>query len=211
MDPHATETPEDRFSRLSAFPYAAHTLAAAEGEEPTGLVYLAEGSHEGYPVLLLHGGPTWSYLWRRVIPSLTEAGCRVLAPDLIGFGRSAKPRDPREVTVEGQVALLVRLLEEDEVEEGTLVFHGMSAALGLSLLAAARGRLSEAVGVCPVVSRAGAEVEALVGRLREVEELSASALVAEGCAAPPPEVVRRAYDAPLAGGEPDAGLRALPS
>jgi len=94
-------TPDERFAHLADFPYEpAH---ASVGDD-LRMAYVQAGPADGPPVILLHGEPTWSYLWRSVIPPLAEAGCRVIAPDLIGFGRSDKP---------AEVADLVAFLASD--------------------------------------------------------------------------------------------------
>ena len=202
---------EPRFAGISAYPYPAHTLVVEGPEEGgTRIAYLAEGPHEHHPILLVHGGPTWSYLWRRVVPGLAEAGCWVVAPDLLGFGRSDLPASPRELTAERQAACLLKLAEELELEDTVLVVHGFSAGIGARLVAAARRRFDALVMVCPILARRGVELDALVGRLREEEPLSAGALVEEGCSTSLPEVVRRAYEAPYGEDDPLAGLRALP-
>src|SRR5688572_33208322 len=101
---------DQQFTRLSGFPYAQRSIELGERGGPR-MVYAAEGALENRPVLLLHGGPTWSYLWRRVTPSLVEAGCRIVAPDLIGFGRSDKPVKVKDVAVARQVGWLGELVE----------------------------------------------------------------------------------------------------
>lgn len=200
---------DQQFAKLPGYPYALRSIELGERGGPR-MVYVAEGAHEHRPVLLLHGGPTWSYLWRRVMPTLAEAGCRVVAPDLVGFGRSDKPVRVKDVGAARQVGWLRELVERLELRGAVLVFHGMSARIGLELLAAARDRFAAAVGVCPLLDGRGPEALSLCGRLRELDELSASALVAEGCAAPLDEVARRAYDAPFPEEEHAAALRALP-
>ena len=85
-------TPDERFEGLSGYPFAPHYAEVADGEGGTLRVhYLDEGPADGPVVLLLHGEPSWSYLYRHMIPVLTDAGLRVVAPDLVGFGRSDKP------------------------------------------------------------------------------------------------------------------------
>jgi haloalkane dehalogenase len=200
---------DQQFARLSGFPYAQRSIELGERGGPR-MVYVAEGALENRPVLLLHGGPTWSYLWRRVTPSLAEAGCRIVAPDLIGFGRSDKPVKVKDAAAARQVGWLGELVERLDLRGAVLVFHGTSARLGLELLAAAPGRFAAAIGVCPLLDGRGPEALSLCGRLRELDELSASALVAEGCTGPLDEVTRRAYDAPFPDEEHAAGLRALP-
>jgi haloalkane dehalogenase len=200
---------DQQFARLSGYPYALRSLELGDRSGPR-MIYVAEGALEHRPVLLLHGGPTWSYLWRRVMPSLAEAGCRVVAPDLVGFGRSDKPVRVKDAGAARQVGWLGELVERLDLRGAVLVFHGMSARIGIELLASAGDRFAAAVGVCPVLDPRGPEALSLCGRLRELDELSASALVAEGCNAPLDEVTRRAYDAPFPDEEHAAALRALP-
>ena len=88
-------TPDDRFERLDGYPYAPHYLNVPDGEGGELRVhYLDEGPRDGELVLCLHGQPTWSYLYRKMLPVFTAAGKRVIAPDFVGFGRSDKPTDP---------------------------------------------------------------------------------------------------------------------
>jgi pimeloyl-ACP methyl ester carboxylesterase len=85
-------TPDSRFENLAGYPFAPHYVDVAAGDtDNLRMHYLDEGPPDGPPVVLLHGEPTWSYLYRTMIPPLVEGGRRVLAPDLIGFGRSDKP------------------------------------------------------------------------------------------------------------------------
>jgi len=200
---------DQQFARLSGYPYALRSMELGDRGGPR-MVYVAEGALEHRPVLLLHGGPTWSYLWRRVMPSLAEAACRVVAPDLIGFGRSDKPVRVKDAGVARQLGWLREMVERLDLRRAVLVFHGMSARLGLELLAGSADRFAAAVGVCPLFDARGPEALSLCGRLRELDELSASALVAEGSSAALDEVTRRAYDAPFPDEEHAAGLRALP-
>src|SRR5436190_12372983 len=88
--------------------------------------YLDEGA--GDPVLLLHGEPTWSFLWRKIVPQLPG---RVLAADLIGFGRSDKPVDPRWYTYENHVRSIAHLVEELDLSALTLVVHDWGGPIGL--------------------------------------------------------------------------------
>src|SRR5947209_12982825 len=90
-------TPEERFRDLPGYPFAAH-YADVGGVR---MAYVDEG--KGPPVLLLHGEPSWSYLYRKMIPVLTGAGLRAIAPDLIGFGRSDKPAARADYTYERHV------------------------------------------------------------------------------------------------------------
>ena len=93
-------TPDDRFLNLPDFPYTPHY---AEVKDPTGgdplrMAYIDEGPRDGQVMLLLHGEPSWSFLYRKMIPILVGAGHRVITPDLIGFGRSDKPATRADYT-----------------------------------------------------------------------------------------------------------------
>lgn len=103
-------TPEERFADLADFPWEPHYIEV----DGLRMAYIDEGPHDGdkETVLLLHGEPTWSYLYRRMIPTLTAAGHRVIAPDLIGFGRSDKPTARAAYTYNGHVAWMHRFLDQ---------------------------------------------------------------------------------------------------
>src|SRR5947207_7617224 len=94
-------TPDERFAHLPEFPFAPHygEVVNADGR-PLRVHFLDEGPREAAPVLLLHGEPSWCYLYRRMIPPLVARGHRVLAPDLVGFGRSDKPAARTDYTFE---------------------------------------------------------------------------------------------------------------
>ena len=85
-------TPDERFHGLPDWPFPPHYLEVPSGDGASlRLHYVDEGPRNGAPVLLMHGEPSWAYLYRKIIPALVAKGRRVLAPDLIGFGRSDKP------------------------------------------------------------------------------------------------------------------------
>ena len=91
-------TPDDRFDSLPDFPFEPHYVEISDGQGGAGLRvhYLDEGPADAAPVLLMHGEPSWSFLYRKVIPVLVAAGHRCVAPDLVGFGRSDKPGDQED-------------------------------------------------------------------------------------------------------------------
>lgn len=94
-------TPDERFANLPGYSYEPHYADIADTEGGRlRMHYLDEGPRDAAPVLLLHGEPSWSYLYRKMIPILVDAGHRVVAPDLIGFGKSDKPsRSPTTHTL----------------------------------------------------------------------------------------------------------------
>src|SRR5687767_6790928 len=110
-------TPEERFSGLADFDLE------PQYAEVDGLRLARVETGEGEPVVFLHGEPTWSYLWRRVMPPVAAAGYRCIAPDLAGFGRSDKPADLGWYTYDRHVELTKKHLAELRVTDATLVCH----------------------------------------------------------------------------------------
>src|ERR1019366_2208716 len=106
-------TPEETLQGLPDFPFVSHYRTV----EGLRLAHLDEG--EGAPVIFFHGEPTWSFLWRRVIPPVRDAGFRCIAPDLAGFGRSDKPTDIDFYTYDRHVELAATLLEDLDVSGAT--------------------------------------------------------------------------------------------
>ena len=121
--------------------------------------YVDEGPADAPPVLLLHGNPTWGYLWRDVVPPLLAAGLRVVVPDQIGFGLSEKPHSPAVHTLDNHTANLVALLDRLDLRATTVVCHDWGGPTGLGARAdparaRARGRDHVDVGVArPVLGR----------------------------------------------------------
>ena len=120
-------TPEEATQGLPDFPFES-SYAEVDGLR---LAYLDEG--EGQPVVFFHGEPTWSFLWRKVIPPVRDAGYRCIAPDYAGFGRSDKPTDLDWYTYDRHVELMSALLEELDVRDATAVVHDWGGPIGLRL------------------------------------------------------------------------------
>ena len=130
-------TPDERFAALPDWPYAPryHQLTDADGTS-LRLHYVDEGPRDGAQVLLLHGEPSWAFLYRKVIAGLVAKGCRVIAPDLIGFGRSDKPADRGDYTYERHVAWMSQWLTELDLKGLTLFCQDWGGLIGLRLVAA---------------------------------------------------------------------------
>jgi haloalkane dehalogenase len=118
-------TPDERFENLAGYPFEPH-YAHIDGLR---LHYVDEGS--GHPILLLHGEPTWSFLYRKMIPVLTEAGHRAVAPDYFGFGRSDKPTERGFYTYARHVESVTRLVERLDLTEITVVVQDWGGPIGL--------------------------------------------------------------------------------
>jgi len=130
---HALRTPDDRFAALPGFPFAPRYLDALPSAPGLRLHYLDEGPRGAPVALCLHGQPTWSYLYRKMIPAFLEAGMRVLAPDLFGFGRSDKPTDEAVYTFNFHRATLLDFVSHHGLQGATLVCQDWGGLLGLTL------------------------------------------------------------------------------
>lgn len=127
-------TPDERFRDLPGFPWAPHDVAILEGFEGLRVHYLDEGPRDAEVIALcLHGNPTWCYLYRHMIPVFVDAGVRVVAPDLIGFGRSDKPADPAWHSFDKHRAMLMRFVEWFDLKNIMLVCQDWGGLLGLTL------------------------------------------------------------------------------
>jgi len=121
-------TPEARFDDLEDFPFAPHYVDVSDNLR---MHYLDEGPRDGPPVLLLHGEPTWSYLYRKMVPPLAAAGFRVVVPDLIGFGKSDKPAKRTDYTYALHEQWLLSCLDSLKLEGITLFGQDWGSLLGL--------------------------------------------------------------------------------
>ena len=172
--------------------------------------YVEEGT--GDPVLLLHGEPTWGFLYRKMIPTLAGAG-RVVVPDLFGFGRSDKPRDRHDYSYDVHYASIERLALELDLRAVTLVVHDWGGPIGLRLAVSHPGRVERLVILNTGVG-VGAPSEPWL-RFRELvravgPDFTASRLVQVACVDPLDDEAVRGYDAPFPGPEAKAGALAFP-
>jgi haloalkane dehalogenase len=133
---NALRTPEERFENLPGWLWSSSYADVQADGETVRMAYVDEGPRDARPVLLLHGEPSWSYLYRTMIPGLLAAGLRVVAPDLIGFGRSDKPAAREDYTYARHVAWLESLVVGHLDLDGIVLFcQDWGGLLGLRLLA----------------------------------------------------------------------------
>lgn len=203
-------TPEERFTDLPDFPWQP---TYAQTSDELRMAYLDEGS--GPVVLLLHGEPSWSYLYRKVIPVLLDAGYRVIAPDLIGFGRSDKPGAPEDYTYARHVEWLRSVLfDRLDLSDVALVCQDWGGLLGLRLVAEHPERFRAVVAANTGLPDGRRRLPDAWWRFRDfvvrTEDLPIGFLVAGGCAEPMPPEVQAAYDAPFPDASYKAGARAFP-
>jgi len=196
-------TPDERFENLPDFPYAPRYVEVDDGEDGTLRVHhLDEGPADAAPVLLMHGEPTWSYLYRHVIPVLVDAGHRVIAPDLVGFGRSDKPVAMSDHTYARQVEWMRQaLFDRLDLRDITFLGQDWGSLVGLRLVALEPDRYARvAIGNGGLPTGHGPASEAFLAWQRfsqETEDFPVGRIIDGGCTTSlSPEVVA-AYDAPF--------------
>ena len=139
-------TPDSQFENLPDFPFAAHYSEVPDGEDGSLRIHhLDEGRADGEIVLCLHGQPSWSYLYRHMIPVFVEAGYRVLVPDLVGFGRSDKPTKSSDYTYANHVRWMSAWLEGLDIRDANLFCQDWGGLIGLRLVAAYPERFARVV------------------------------------------------------------------
>ena len=194
MSVDAVRTPEERLEGLPDFPFES-SYREIDGLR---LAYLDEG--EGKPVVFFHGEPTWSFLWRKVIPPVRDAGYRCIAPDYAGFGRSDKPTDLGWYTYDRHVELMAKLLEELDVRDATAVVHDWGGPIGLRLAVEHPDRFSRIVimETGPFTGHQRMSDAWLKFRefVRNNEDVPVGFLVRGGCKNDPGDEVIAAYEAP---------------
>jgi haloalkane dehalogenase len=130
-------TPDDAFANLANYPFAPHYAELVDRDgTPLRLHFIDEGPRDASPVLLMHGEPSWSYLYRQFVPALVAKGHRVIAPDLIGFGKSDKPAARTDYTYERHVAWMTDWLLQLDLTDITLFCQDWGGLIGLRLVAA---------------------------------------------------------------------------
>ena len=209
-------TPEGRFADLPDFPYPPRYADLPDGEGGTlRVAWVEDGPADGEPVLLLHGEPSWSFLYRTVIPPLAAAGLRVIAPDLVGFGRSDKPTRPGDHSyarhVEWMRALVEGVLDLNRV---TLVGQDWGGLIGLRLAAEHPGRFARLVLANTGLPTGDHDMPEIWHQFKQAMEsaprIDVARFVQSGCRRPMADDVRSAYDAPFPEPGFQAGPRAMP-
>ena len=210
-------TPDEHFENLPGYPYAPNYADIDDLDGGSLRVhYLDEGPADGPVVLLMHGEPTWSYLYRNVIPVLVDAGHRVIVPDLVGFGRSDKPTQQSDYTYARHVEWMRQVLF-DHLDLTGITFFGQDwgGLVGLRLLAAAPERYAGVViGNTGLPTGRGPASEAFLQWQRfaaTADHFPIGAIINGGCTSDlSPEIIA-AYDAPFPSDEYTAGARIFPS
>ncbi|MBE7189950.1 haloalkane dehalogenase [Jatrophihabitans endophyticus] len=209
-------TPDDRFAGLTDFGYPPHYADVPDGDGGTlRMAWVEDGPADAPVVLLLHGEPSWSYLYRTMMPPLVAAGLRVVAPDLVGFGRSDKPAAIADHSYARHVEW-VRALVFDalDLQAVTLVGQDWGGLIGLRLAAEHPERFARIVASNTGLPTGDQDMPEVWHRFRvamqDSPEIDIARFVASGCRRGLSNAARDAYDAPFPDPSFQAGPRAMP-
>ena len=215
-DMQTVRTPGDRFDNLPEFPYAPRYCEVPDDDGGVlRVAWVQDGPESADPVLMLHGEPSWSYLYRKMIPILVAAGYRVICPDLVGFGRSDKPTRREDHSyarhVEWMRALAFDVLDLRNV---TLVGQDWGGLIGLRLAAEHPERFARLVVANTGLPNGEQPMAEIWWRFREAittaPKLNIGMFVQGGCRQQMSDEVRGGYDAPFPDDDYCAGPRAMP-
>jgi len=209
-------TPDERFDRLPDFPYEPHYLLVPDGEGGRLRIhYVDEGPQDAETVLMMHGEPSWSFLYRKMIPLFLGAGYRAIAPDLVGFGRSDKPADRSDYTYNRHVEWMQAWLEQADLKRITLVCQDWGGLIGLRLLADHPERFARAAVANTGLPTGDFPISEAFLQWRkfsvEVPDFNVGAIINMGTLSELPEEILKAYNAPFPDETYKEGARIFPS
>jgi len=209
-------TPDTRFENLPDYPFEPHYIEVPDGEGGTLRVhYVDEGPENAEPVLLMHGEPSWSFLYRKMIPIITTVGYRAIAPDLVGFGRSDKPAEQGDYTYQRHVNWMQAWLDKTVLQNITLVCQDWGGLIGLRLVAANPERFDRVVVANTGLPTGDHPITDAFLQWRtfsiETPDFDAGAIVAMATQKEMADEVIAAYNAPFPDDSYKAGARIFPS
>lgn len=209
-------TPDERFQNLKDYPFEPNYITVSvPGDTQLRIHYVDEGLRDAEPVLLMHGEPSWSYLYRKMIPIITHAGYRAIAPDLVGFGRSDKPVEQEEYTYRRHVGWMQAWLDRLDLQDITLVCQDWGGLIGLRLVAGNPDRFAGVVTANTGLPTGDHPIsDAFLGWRKfsiDTPDFDAGAIVAMGCRKPMADETMAAYNAPFPDDTFKAGARIFPS
>jgi haloalkane dehalogenase len=203
-------TPEERFEKLPGYPFEPNFVEV----DGIDIHFIDEGPPGADPVLLLHGEPSWSFLYRHMIPPIAAGGLRAVAPHLVGFGRSDKPTRIEDHTYARHVAWMTEFLDELDLQRITLVCQDWGGLIGLRLVADQPARFARVVAAnTGLPTGDGTPGEAFLAWrefVRTTPELPVGRILSGGTTSNLPAEVVAAYEAPFPDESYQAGARALP-
>jgi haloalkane dehalogenase len=208
-------TPEDRFAGLADYPFAPHYLTVTDDDGTRLRIhYIDEGPRDAPPVLLMHGEPSWSYLYRKFVPALVASGYRVIAPDLIGFGKSDKPAARADYSYERHVAWMSDWLTALDADGITLFCQDWGGLIGLRLVAAFPDRFARLVIAntgLPVGTGSSEGFKAWLAFSQNVPQFPVGFIVNGGTTRELSPAEIAAYDAPFPDESYKEGARQFPT
>ena len=209
-------TPESSFENLAGYPFKPNYMEIRDTEDQALRIhYLDEGPTDGKPVLLMHGEPTWSYLYRKMIPVIVDEGYRAIAPDLVGFGRSDKPANQKDYTYQRHVEWMQTWLNKLHLRKVTLVCQDWGGLIGLRLVSQNPDLFSRVVTANTGLPTGDSPMSDAFLNWRkfsiETPDFNVGAIVAMGCRNSLTEDAVAAYNAPFPDDIYKAGARIFPS
>lgn len=214
---HVLRTPDERFANLPGFPFAPHYVDIPDGEGGTLRVHhLDEGPRDAKVVLLMHGNPSWSYLYRKMIPPIVAAGYRCVAPDLVGLGRSDKPSRLEDYTVARHVEWMrAALFDRLDLRDVNLVCQDWGGVIGLRLVAEHPERFASVVaantGVPTGQTPVSEDLRKWPEMARQMKVFPVGQMVSMGCTGGLTEAEIAAYDAPFPDESYKAAAKSFPA
>lgn len=208
-------TSDEAFAGIADYPFAPNyaTIADADGTE-LRLHYIDEGPREAAPILLMHGEPSWSYLYRKFVPPLVAKGHRVIAPDLIGFGKSDKPADREDYTYERHVAWMSAWLMQLDLTGISLFCQDWGGLIGLRLVAAFPERFARVIAGntgLPIGTGWSEGFESWRAFSQKVEVFATGSILNGGSVRELSAAEQAAYDAPYPDESYKGGARQFPT
>ena len=208
-------TPDERFANLPGYPFAPHYVQVDDTEGGTlRMHYVDEGPADAPVVLMLHGEPSWSYLYRKMIPVITAAGFRAIAPDLIGFGKSDKPSKRTDYTYQRHVDWVRSFLQQLDLKDITLVCQDWGGLIGLRLVGEHPDKFARVVAANTMLPTGdhhpGEAFLKWQAFSQKTPVFGVGFIVMGGCATPMAPEVIAAYDAPFPDESYKEGARQFP-
>ena len=210
-------TPDDRFTDLPGYPFAPHYQEVPDGEGTGGMLrmhFVDEGPREAPVVLMLHGEPSWSFLYRKVIARVVAAGLRAVAPDLPGFGRSDKPAAQDDYTYQRHVDWMWAFIQAQQLTDITLLCQDWGGLIGLRIVGEHPERFARVVAAntfLPTADRPPHDAFLAWRRFsQDTPELPIGFILQSASKRPLSDAVRAAYEAPFPDESYKAGARKFP-
>lgn len=209
-------TPDDRFDNLPGYPFAPNYAQVQDNKlGALRIHYVDEGPRDGRPVIMMHGEPSWSYLYRKMIVPVAKAGYRVLAPDLIGFGRSDKPVSTDDYSYNGHVDWMSQWLNAVDPEPAVLFCQDWGGLIGLRLVAKHPERFAGVITANTFLPTGAHKPSSAFEQWKTfsqtVPEFPTGGIIRGATVKPLPNGVEAAYDAPYPDESYKSGARIFPS